>query len=152
MQIIYLNQNTDESKLVIDLCSTKSQNNYGNMLMFKEKIELVTTEPITDYRVFTSEAGKVFLCLKSSQLSNAIKAITDKISQSDGKEFRDLKEMLYIRMTPDQQIKLVKNQKLQVAIHVYGVFYQTSTKISFLQMEVSDFKCTPLIDFDVIPQ
>jgi hypothetical protein len=94
----------------------------------------------------------VFLCLKSSQLSNAIKAITDKISQSDGKEFRDLKEMLYIRMTPDQQIKLVKNQKLQVAIHVYGVFYQTSTKISFLQMEVSDFKCTPLIDFDVIPQ
>jgi hypothetical protein len=150
MQIIYLSDSTDVSQLPLALYDTKGHNKYGTMYMLQDKIGLVTTDPITDYRVFTSENGKTFLCVKSPQLSGAIKGITDRLADQ-GHEFRPQKEMLYITLTNDQRLKLTKNQKLQVGIHVYGVFHQSSTKMSFLQMEVSDFRTSPLIDFDAMP-
>jgi hypothetical protein len=152
MQIIYLSENTDVSKLPLSLYDTKGHNKYGQMYMMQEKIELVTRESITDYRVFNSENGKTFLCLKSPQLSNAIKAISDRIAAENGHEFRAEKEMLYIRIQNDMAMAIPRNQKLNVSVHVYGVFYQTSTKLSFLQMEVSGFKAYPLINFDAVPQ
>jgi hypothetical protein len=150
MQIIYLSENTDLSKLPLDLCNAKGQNKYGSMFMLQDKVELVTTHQITDYRPYTSENGKTFLCLKSPQLSSALKSITDRFSKDLGYEFREQKEALYIRMTNDQALAIPRAQKLNVSVHVYGVFCQASTKLSFLQMEISGFKAYPLIDFDAM--
>jgi hypothetical protein len=152
MQIIYLSENTNVSTLPLALYDTKGHNKYGTMYMLQDKIELVTREPITEYRIFRAETGKQFLCIKNANLSAAIKGLTDKITQDHGHVFRPEKEMLYLRITPDQALAIPKNQKLNVSVHVYGVFYQTSTKLSFLQMEISGFKAYPLIDFDAIPQ
>ena len=151
MQIVYLSEKTDVSKLPLEIYDTKGHNKYGTMYMLQDKIKLVTRKPLTDYRIFNAETGKVFLCIKNPSLSAAIKGITDRLAEQ-GHEFRDLKEVLYIRMTPDQGAAIPKNHKLNVSIHVYGVFYQASTKLSFLQMEVSGFKAYPLIDFDNMPQ
>ena len=57
MQIIYLSDSTDVSQLPLALYDTKGHNKYGTMYMLQDKIGLVTTDPITDYRVFTSENG-----------------------------------------------------------------------------------------------
>jgi hypothetical protein len=150
MQIVYLSDNTDVSKLALALYDTKGNNKYGTMYMLEDKIELVTREQITDYRTFRSDTGKTFLCIKSAQFSRAIRGITERLSKDNGYEFRPEKETLYIRMTEDQAMAVPRNQKLNVAIHVYGVFHQASTKFSFLQMEVSGFKAYPLIDFDAV--
>ena len=73
MQIIYLTENTDVSNLALTVYEAKGQNKYGSMYMLKDKIELVTSEPFTDYRPYTSENGKTFLCTKSPELANAIR-------------------------------------------------------------------------------
>ena len=150
MQIIYLSENTDLSKLPLTPHDSKGNNKYGSMHMLKDKIELVTTQPITDYRVYNSENGKTFLCLKSPQLSHALASLTERFNKEQGFEFKPEKEILYLKMTNDQALSIPKNQKLNVAVNLYGVFYQASTKLSFLQMEVTDFKAYPLIEFDAV--
>ena len=148
MKIVYLTDNTDFSELSLTVYDTKGQNKYGTMYMLEDKVEFVTSEQITDYFVFTSEGGKTFLCVKSPQLSNAFKGMTERFQKEQGFEFRPEKERFYIRMTPDQALVIPKNQKMNISVYVYGIFYQTSTKISFLQMEVSGFKAYPPVDFD----
>ena len=152
MPIVHLSDNTDVSKLPLALFDTKGNNKYGTMYMLNDKIQFVTKQPITDYRVYTSDTGKNFLCVKSPQINNAVKNLTERLAKENGFEFRAEKETLYIRTTPDMVLAIPKLKKLNVSIHVYGVFTQSSTKTSFLQMELSDFKAYPLVDFDAMPQ
>ena len=152
MPIVHLSDNTDVSKLPLTLFDTKGNNKYGTMYMLDDKIQLVTTQPITDYRVYTSDTGKNFLCVKSPQINNAVKNLTERLAKENGFEFRAEKETLYIRTTPDMLLLIPNLRKLKVSIHIYGVFTQSSTKISLLQTELSDFKDYPLVDFQYVPQ
>ena len=149
MKVIYLSKETDFNQLNLKTVESKSKNKYGTMHTFKEKLDLVTSEPCSDYHGFTStENGKTFLCVQSPQLNAALKFITDKLTAERGYEFKAERDMCYIRMNPDQAELIPKNQQINVSVSVYGVFYQTSTKISFLQMELTGFKSYPLVQFD----
>src|SRR5271156_1440326 len=80
MKVVYLSPSTEFSELELNTVEAKHQNNYGTMHSFKDKIELVTSEPVTDYHVFHSEnKGKVFLCVKSPQLNTALHAICERL-------------------------------------------------------------------------
>jgi len=148
MKVVYLSPSTEFSELELNTVEAKHQNNYGTMHSFKDKIELVTSEPVTDYHVFHSEnKGKVFLCVKSPQLNTALHAICERLVKEGGHVFRPEKEIYYIKMDPEQAAQVPKNQQLNISVNVYGVFYQNSTKNSFLQMELTGFKSYPLVHF-----
>ena len=150
MKLIYLSPTTDFNELELSTVETRNQNKYGTMHTFKDKLELITNEQITDYHVFTSpdNKDKVFLCVKSQQLNAALRAICEKLTKERGHVFKQEKDVYYIRMNPEQAALVPKNQQLNVSVNVYGVFHQTSTKTSFLQMELTGFKSYPLVFFD----
>ena len=149
MKLIYLSPTTDFSELELSTVETRNQNKYGTMHTFKDKLELVTNEHITDYHVFISpDKDKVFLCVKSQQLNTALRAICEKLTKERGHVFKPEKDVYYIRMNPEQDDLVPKNQQLNVSVNVYGVFQQNSTKTSFLQMELTGFKSYPLVFFD----
>ena len=149
MKVIYLTNDTDFSQIKMDMVVSKSQNKYGAMYTFKEKLSLVTGEPSSDYHVFTSsENGKMFLCVKSPQLNAALKAISDTLTMERGYTFKPEKDTCYIKINPDQAEQIPRNQKINVSVNVYGVFNQTSTNTSFLQMEMTGFKSYPLVHFE----
>ena len=152
MQIINLSENTDVSQVSLALYDNKGNNKYGNMFMMKDRIELVTTQPIQDYRIYNSENGRTFLCVKCPQLSAAIKALSERFNKEQSYDFKPEKDVLYLKITNDQALAIPKNQKLNVALLVYGVFSQASTGLSFLQMEVTDFKAYPLVEFGAVLQ
>jgi hypothetical protein len=147
MKVIYLSQ-ADFSDLIVNTVQAKTQNKYGDMHNFKDKVELVTSEQIGDYHQFTSPENKdkVYLCVKSPQLNSALQVIMDKLSGDYGHVFKPLKDMCYIKMNKDTIIPI--NQLINISVSVYGVFYQASTKMSFLQMELTGFKNYPLCHFD----
>jgi hypothetical protein len=149
MKVIYLSNETDLSQLNMNLVQSKSQNKYGTMHVFREKLDLVTSVACSDYHVFTSsENGKTFLCLKSPQLNAALKAITDNLTAECGYEFKPEKDACYVRVNPEHEIP--RNQQINVSVKVYGVFYQASTKISFLQTELTGFQSYPLVEFNKV--
>lgn len=150
MKVVYLSDTTDFKELDIFTVEAKNQNKYGTMHNFKNKLELVTSEQITDYHVFTSKENndKQFLCVKSPQLSAALRAICDKLTKDRGYVFKDEKEVYYLRLSAEQAASVPRAQQLNVSVNVYGVFYQNATKTSFLQMELTGFKSYPLIRFD----
>ena len=102
----------------------KSQNNYGVMFAMDEKIELVSTEYITDYFVFKSVNGKMFLCLDgSSQIAKAFNQISGRLSLEQDFKFKPAKPKLYLRMSDEQAQNLPKNMKLHISVHLYGAFH-----------------------------
>lgn len=148
MKVIYLSNETNFSQMEMKLIESKNKNKYGTMHTFKEKMDLVTSAACSDYHTFTSnENGKMFLCINSPQLNGALKAISDKLMER-GHTFKEERDMCYVRMTPEQAEMIPRNQQINVSVSVYGVFYQNSTKISFLQMELTGFKSYPLVEFD----
>ena len=148
MKVVYLSPTTDFSELDLGTVEAKNQNKYGIMHNFKDKLELVTSENITDYHVYTSEnKDKVFLCVKSPQLNEALHAICERLNKERGHVFRPERDVYYIRMDPEKANELPRNQQLNISINVYGVFYQTSSKNSFLQMELTGYKEYPLVHF-----
>ena len=92
MKIVYLTENIDISTLSLTVYEIKSKSKYGTMHVLEDKVEFVTSEHITDYHTFTSDAGKTFLCVKSPQLSNAFKGMTERFQNEQGFEFRPEKE------------------------------------------------------------
>ena len=150
MKVVYLSPTTDFNELELSTVEAKSQNKYGAMHNFKDKIELVTSEQITDYHVYESpdSKDKVFLCVKSPQLNGALNAIREKLARERNHVFKEEKDTYYIRMNPEQAALVPKNQQINVSVNVYGVFYQASSKNSFLQMELTGFKSYPLVYFD----
>ena len=90
--------------------------------------------------------------MKCHQLSTAIKALSERFNKEQSYDFKPVKDVLYLKITNYQALAIPKNQKLNVALLVYGVFNQASTGLSFLQMEVSDFKAYPLVEFGAVPQ
>jgi hypothetical protein len=155
MQIIRLSENTDSnigilSQVSLALNDIKGNNNYGSMFMLKDRIELVTTQPIQDYRIYNSKNDKTFLCVKCPQLSTAIKALSERFNKEQSYDFKPEKDVLYLKITNDQALAIPKNRKLNVALLVYGVFHQANTGLSFLQMEVTDFKDYPLVEFGAV--
>lgn len=146
MKVIYLSENVDCGKL--DICQLRNQNKYGVMYALNEKIELVTTEHVTDYHAHRGENNKLFLCFKSTQMQNAIKAITSTLSSEKALTFKPQKDTVYLKITEEQFHNLPKNQKLHLAVNIYGLFTQSSSNLSFLQMELTSFKAYPLVNFD----
>src|SRR5271156_5009747 len=148
MKVVYLSPTTDFNELELNTFEAKHQNNYSVIHSFKDKLELVTSEPVGDYHVFHSEnKGKVFLCVKSPQLNAALHAICERLAKEQGYVFREEKEVYYIRMDPEQAAQVPKYQQLIISVNLYGVFYQTSSKNSFLQMELTGFKSYSLVHF-----
>src|SRR3977135_4653131 len=99
MKLIYLPPTTDFKELELCTVEARNQNKYGTMHTFKEKLELVTNEQITDYHVFTSpdNKDKVFLCVKSQQLNAALHTICEKLTKERGLVFKPEKHVYYIR-------------------------------------------------------
>jgi hypothetical protein len=118
------------------------------MYGLKSKLELVTGEDITDYSVSKSDNGKLSLGVDCPQLQNALNEISEKLRTQNGFTFKPAKERIYLKMSEGQVASLPKNQKLRISVNVYGVFEQASTKLSFLQMELTTFKTYPLVNFD----
>src|SRR3977135_468667 len=142
MKLIYLSPTTDFKELELSTVEARNQNKYGTMHTFKDKLELVTNEQITDYHVFTSpdNKDKVFLCVKIQQLNAPLRGIHEKLTKEHGHVCKPEKDVHYIRMNPEQAALVPKNQQLNVSVNLYGVFHQSSTKTSFLQMEITGFK------------
>jgi hypothetical protein len=129
----------------------KKQNKFGVMYGLANKIDLITTEHVSDYHVFHSENGKVYLCVNAdSQMGIALQKMQKAVTKEKGFAFKPSKKTLYIRMIDAQALVLPKFYNLQIAVNVYGVFLQTATNTAFLQFELSGFKVTPRIDFDQI--
>ena len=149
MKVLYLTSETNFDEFDFNTVEARNQNKYGTMHSFKNKLELVTTEPSSDYHVFVSHENKdkTFLYLKSPQLNSALRSICEKLSKQ-GHVFREEKDTCYIRISKEQAAQIPKKQLLNVSVNVYGVFYQTSSKHNFLQMEVTGFRSYPLVQFD----
>ena len=146
MKVIYLSDKIDAGKL--DICPLRNQNKYGTMYALGEKIELVTTEHVTDYFVHKGEKDKMFLCFTSPQVQNAVTSISNTLATEKALTFKPEKDKLYLKINAEQFEKLPKNQKLHLSVNIYGVFTQSSSNLSFLQMELTGFKAYPLINFD----
>ena len=144
MKVIYLSDKIDAGKL--DICPLRTQNKYGTMYALGEKIELVTTE--TDYHVHKGENDKMFICFTSPQVQNAVTSISNTLATEKALTFKPEKDKLYLKINAEQFEKLPKNQKLHLSVNIYGVFTQSSSNLSFLQMELTSFKVYPLINFD----
>jgi hypothetical protein len=149
MQLIYLSPTTDFNEVDLTTVEARNQNKYGTMHTFKEKLELVTSEQVTDYYIYQSkeDKDKVYLCVKSLELTNALQTICRKLTEDGGHAFKPEKEALYIKMNAEQAATLPKDQQLNISVKIYGVFYQSSSKHSFLQMELTGFKSYPLVHF-----
>lgn len=150
MKLVYLSSDTNLNELQVGTVEARNQNKYGTMYNFKDKLELVTNEQIADYHVFTSAENKdkVFLCVTSPQLNSALRAIREKLTKERNHEFKPEKDVCYIKMNAEQAATVPMGQMLNISVNVYGVFYQTSTKTSFLQMELTGFKSYPRANFD----
>ena len=146
MKVIYLSENADFGK--IDITQSTNQNKYGTMYSLNEKIELVTTEQVADYHVRKGENDKMFLCFSSSQIKKALKTISSTLTADKGLTFKPEKDKIYLKINAEQFQAIPKSQKLNLAINIYGVFTQSSSNASFLQMELSTFKAYPLVNFD----
>ena len=142
MQLIYLSPTTDFNETDLSTVEGRNQNKYGTMHTFKEKLELVTSEQVTDYHIYQSQENKdkVYLCVKSLELTNALQSICKKLTEDGGHVFKPEKEVLYIKMNPEQAATVPKDQQLNISVKIYAVFYQSSSKHSFLQMELTGFK------------
>lgn len=150
MKVVYLSDTTDFNELEVGTVEAKNQNKYGIMHNFKDKMELVTNKHISDYHVYTStdNKDKVFLCVTSPQLNSALHAIREKLTNERNYVFSPEKDVCYIKMKPEQAAQIPTGQLLNISVEVYGVFYQTSTKLSFLQMELTGFKSYPRAHFE----
>ena len=126
----------------------KNQNKYGTMYALNEKIELVTTEHVTDYHVHKGENDKMVLCFTSPQVQKAITSITNTLAAEQSLTFKPEKDKLYLKINEKQFNSLPKNQKLHLSVNIYGVFTQSSSNLSFLQMELTNFKAYPFVNFD----
>jgi hypothetical protein len=146
MKVIYLSDKIDAGKL--DIHPLKNQNSFGTMFSLNEKIELVTTEYVTEYHTFKGENEKKFICFTSPQVQNAITSISNTLATEKAITFKPEKDKLFLRINEDQFKSLPKNQKLHLSVNIYGVFTQSSSKLSFLQMELTNFKVYPLVNFD----
>src|SRR5271156_5140120 len=146
MKVLYLSETVDTGKL--DICPLRNQNKYGTMYGLNEKIELVTTEHVTDYHTHKGENNKLFLCFTSPQLQNAIASITSSIATEKALSFKPQKDKVYLKISEEQFHNLPKRQRLHLSVNIYGVFTQASTNTSFLQMELTNFKVYPLVNFD----
>src|SRR6266699_2496732 len=100
MKEVYLSPSTDFKELTVGTVEAKTHNKYGTMHNFKEKVELVTSEQIADYHLFTSpdNKDKVYLCVKSPQLNAALEAISGRLTEDHGNFFKPQKDVCYIRM------------------------------------------------------
>ena len=146
MKVIYLSDKIEAGKL--DISQLRNQNKYGTMYALNEKIELVTTEHVTDYHVHKGENEKMFLCFTSPQVQNAIASITNTLATEKALTFKPEKDKLYLKINEGQFHSLPKNQKLHLSVNIYGVFTQSNSNLSFLQMELTNFKAYPLVNFD----
>src|SRR3981189_3143700 len=144
MKVVYLSPTTDFNELELSTVEAKSQNKYGAMQNFKDKIELVTSEQITDYHVYESpdSKDKVFLCVKSPQLNGALNAISEKLARERNHVFKEEKDAYYIRMNPEQAALVPKNQQINVSVNVCGVFTRPPPRIAFCKWNSLGLRAT----------
>ena len=93
MKVLYLSQTAiDAGKL--DISPLKNQNKYRVMYSLNEKLELVTTQQVTDYHCHKGENSKLFIWFSSAQMQNAIASITDTLTKEKGFTFKFQKDTL----------------------------------------------------------
>src|SRR5258708_2222061 len=90
----------------------------------------------------------MFLCFTSPQVQNAITSISNTLATEKYLTFKPEKDKLNLKISEGQFHSLAKNQKLHLSVNIYGVFTQSSSNLSFLQMELTNFKAYPLVNFD----
>jgi len=150
MQVVYLNETTEFKD--VKIVESKRQNKFGLMYGFETKLDLVTTEQMNDYYVFRSnDNDKWFISLRTdSQIGQALKKISSSLNKEHGFNFKPEKEKVYIRMSGDQASSFPQNSNLLLSVKVYGVFLQHSTNLAFMQCELSDYKASPLVNFNAM--
>ena len=81
-------------------------------------------------------------------MQNALKAISGTLASEMALTLKPEKDTVYLKISEEQFHNIPRNQKLHLAVNVYGLFTQSSSNLSFLQMELTSFKAYPLINFD----
>ena len=149
MQVVYLNEKTEFSSMAIR--EKKYQNKFGTMYGLNKKLELVSTQHTLDYYVFRSkENDKMFLCLNSnSQIGDGLRKIRETLTAEHKFTFKPETDKVYIRMTEDQAFNFPKNRNLLAAVNVKGDFKQNDTGLAFVQYELSGWKDSHRVDFEV---
>src|SRR5271156_1007828 len=109
----------------------------GAVCPFEEKIELATTEHVTDYHSHIAENGKNVLCFTSPELKAFIQTIIDRLTTERALTFKPLKARLYLNLSDEQHCSLSLSKKVHLKVSVSGVFTQSSDNIIYLEMELT---------------
>src|SRR5271154_507012 len=122
MKVIYLSDKIDAGKL--DICALRNQNKYGTMYALGEKIELVTTEHVTDYHIHKGENDKMFLCFTSPQVQNAITSISNTLVTEKALSFKPEKDKLYLKINAEQfrNLPAQKSKAAFVSKYLWSVY------------------------------
>ena len=150
MKVIYITNSGKVEFGTVAMYDKPAHSKYGVLHNIVNKLELVTTEHVTDYFMFSTENGKKFFVINSnSQIGSALKLLAQQLSETDSYQFKPLRYKIYFRVSDELAKSIPKNRRLLVSVNVYGVFEQTSSGLSFLQIELSGFKVYALVDFEV---
>src|SRR5277367_510361 len=126
-----------------DLALSKSvkTSKFGALSYFKNRIYLIQEKPVTDYGMWSSDEGNVYLVLNNDpELRNEFACIKKAVNRS-GEPFTDVKwkgdappidslsskndDCMFIKMDKNLE-PLQLNCELRYTIAVYGVFLQKS--------------------------
>jgi hypothetical protein len=137
----------EDSSYDVEMVPSQRPNKYGKMFQFKERIYLRKTQPTKNYDVWCNSGHMEKLVIDDTELFNELHKISLAVNKGKkGKDVLDFKlapGRTYIKFA--QSItKLPLHHELLYTIAVYGVFYQTSTKKAFLQMEVTEVGYKPI--------
>src|SRR5271156_6638782 len=79
---------SDEDLHELNVNTLKKPIQCGAVCPFEEKIELATTEHVTDYHSHKAENGKNVLCFTSPELKASIQAIIDRLTTEKALTFK----------------------------------------------------------------
>ena len=133
--------NVGENSNFVVVMNAEKQTKFGSMHYF-EKIQL-TIASVADYNVWQNKDGEMHLCIRyEPSLKDDLSRIIDTIRKDHGNlKFKDLDvAAMYFKVKPAVANTIPLNQKLNIAIQIYGVFHQRSNDTSYLQMEVVEVK------------
>jgi len=161
MKVVNVGNSSSSSSNYDDLALSKSMktSKFGTLSYFKNRIYLVQDKPITDYGVWSSDEGSVYLVLNHDQeLRKELDCIKEAVNRS-GEPFTDVKwkgdappiDSLHCKSDDAIFIKMDKNLdplqlncELRYTIAVYGVFLQKTNGLLYLQMAVQEHQTTKI--------
>jgi hypothetical protein len=151
MKVIELGTSANFGNLALK--NVRSNNKFGEIAYLEEALKLVTTQYVTGYHIWKSDSGKLFLCLRNeTHVADALGKITQHLGNQYGLTFKPPRDdgNLYLKLNPDLEAGLPKDNKLLLAIDVFGIFIQPATKMAYLQSQITGYRAYPIVDFDNI--